>query len=233
MSTTTSRPTGIRLTRALLACGPLYAVLWVVANDVVAAGMYPGYDPLSQAVSELSATGSPAKAVLTALFPLWPFLTAAFGVGVLRAADGQRALRVTGCLLIAHGIVALLWLAFPMTSRTEITPGAPAAANDVGHIVLTVVTVAFILAQIGFSAAAFGWRTRLVAIVGVVVVVAFGTLTGVVAASLPLGGPTPWMGLFERISIAPWLLWMVVLAVALARPRAVGPRGSRPDDPAH
>ena len=36
-----------------------------------------------------------------------------------------------------------------MTSRTEITPGAPAAANDVGHIVLTGVTLAFILAQIG------------------------------------------------------------------------------------
>ena len=64
------------------------------------------------------------------------------------------------------------------------------------------------------------------------VVVAFGTLTGMVAGRLPLAWPTPWMGLFERISIAPWLLWMVVLAVALARSRAGGPRGTGPNDPA-
>ena len=212
MSTTTARPTGIRLTRALLACGPLYAVLWVVANDVVAAGLYPGYDPLSQAVSELSATGSPAKAFLTALFPLWPFLTAAFSVGVLRAADGQRALRVTGRLLIAHGIVALLWLAFPMTSRSEIATGAD---NGVGHLVMTALTIVLILSEIGISALAFGWRFRLYAAAGIVIVVVFGALTAVQASALAAGGLTPWMGLFERISIAPWLLWMTVLHFTL------------------
>ena len=62
LSTTVKKTTGTRLTQILLACGALYAVLYVVVNDVVAAGLYVGYDPVSQAVSELSATGSPAKA---------------------------------------------------------------------------------------------------------------------------------------------------------------------------
>jgi Protein of unknown function (DUF998) len=230
VSTTTGRPTGTRLTRALLACGPLYAVLWVAANDLVAAGLYPGYDPLSQAPSELSATGSPARAFLTAVFPLWPVLTAAFGLGVRRAADGRRALRVTGGLLVAHAVVQLLWLPFPMTSRNDMRPDTAAAANDVGHLVLTGVTLALILSLFGFSAAAFGRRARLAAIAGAAIVVVFGALTGVQAAKLPQGEPTPWMGLFERISIAPWLLWMVLLAVVLTR--AVGPHGSGPNDPA-
>ena len=50
------------------------------------------------------------------------------------------------------------------------------------------------------------------AVAGAVTVVVFGALTAVQASALAAGGPTPWMGLFERVSIAPWLLWMVVLA---------------------
>ena len=68
-----------------------------------------------------------------------------------------------------------------------------------------------LLSEIGFSAAAFGWRFRVYARASAVTVVAFGALTAVQASRLPAGGPTPWMGLFERISIAPWLLWMAVL----------------------
>ena len=123
--------------------------------------------------------------------------------------------RVTGVLLVVQGIVALLWLAFPMTSRADMTSGAPAAANDVGHLVMTAVTIVLILSEIGISALAFGWRFRLFAIASAVTVVVFGALTAAQASRLPTGGPTPRMGLFERISIAPWLLWMAVLHVVL------------------
>jgi hypothetical protein len=88
MSTTITQPTSTRLTQILLACGVLYAVLYVAANDVVAAGLYEGYDPVSQAISELSATGSPAKAFLAAIFPIWPVLMIAFGIGVRRRPAG-------------------------------------------------------------------------------------------------------------------------------------------------
>jgi len=211
MSRTVTQPSVGRLTQVLLACGVLYVALYVILNDVVAASLYEGYDPLSQAVSELSATGSPARAFLTAVFPLWPVLMIAFGIGVRRASDGRRALRVTGVLLVAQGIIGLLWLAFPMTSRADMTSGAPAAPNDVGHLVMTGATIVLVLSEIGFSAAAFRWRFRVYAIASAATVLVFGALTAVQASRLPAGGPTPWMGLFERISIAPWLLWMAVL----------------------
>jgi hypothetical protein len=38
--------------------------------------------------------------------------------------------------------------------------------------------------------------------------------------------PTPWLGLFERLSIAPWLLWMAVLAVMLLTVRYTEPVGA-------
>ena len=88
---------------------------------------------------------------------------------------------------------------------------------------MSAVTVAFILSQIGFSAAAFGWRFRLYATVSAVAVVVFGTMTSVQARSVAIGEPTPWMGLAERLSIAPWLLWMAVLAVMLMTARYADP----------
>lgn len=224
MSTSTTQPTASRRTRGLLACGVAYAVLYVVINDIVAAGLHPGYDPMSQAVSELSAAGAPAKAFLTAFSPIWTLLWIAFGIGVRRAAGGRRALRVTGDLLIAHGIVAMLWLLFPMTSRAEIVPGTT-AVNDIGHLVMTGLTLVFVLAEIGSSAAAFGWRFRGYAIASAVAVVVFGALTAVQASTLPTGGPTPGLGLLERLSIGPWLLWMAVLAVMLIRARSAEPVG--------
>ena len=89
---------------------------------------------------------------------------------------------MTGVLLVVQGIVALLWLAFPMTSRADITSGAPAAANDVGHLVMTAVTIVLILSEIGISALAFGWRFRLYAVASTVIVVVFGALTAVQAS---------------------------------------------------
>ena len=43
---------------------------------------------------------------------------------------------------------------------------------------------------------------------------------------MAIGEPTPWMGLAERLSIAPWLLWMAVLAVMLMTARYAEPGGA-------
>ena len=82
------------------------------------------------------------------------------------------------------------------------TSSAPAAVDDIGHLVLTAVTIVVILSEIGSSAVAFGWRFRLYAVASVVTMAAF-PLTAVQASKLSVGGPTPWMALFERIGIAP------------------------------
>jgi ABC-type nickel/cobalt efflux system permease component RcnA len=48
-----------------------------------------------------------------------------------------------------------------MTAREDMVIGADAAANDVGHIVMSAVTIVLILAQIGLAAAALGTRYSL------------------------------------------------------------------------
>ena len=201
------------LRSGLLACGVLYALLYVVSNDVVAATRYEGYSRLSQAISELSATSAPTKPFLTALLPIFTALLMAFGIGVWKSAQGSRRLRVTGALLFAHGATAPIWVLFPMTTREEM--GATMPVNDLGHLLLSAAAIAFILAQMGFGGAALGKRFRLYSLVSAATVVVFGALTGIASREMPTGEPTPWLGLVERISFGAWLLWISMLAGVL------------------
>lgn len=207
------------LTRTLLACGVLYGVAYVLANDVVAAALVDGYSRAHQAISELSATAAPSRGFLRAMLPVFTALLVGFGLGVLRVAAGSRALKATGALLLAGGVAGVSWLWFPMTSRQEMGTG-PMPANDVGHLVLSGLTVVLIVLQMAFGAAAFGTRFRLFTAAALATTVGFGVLTSVVAQNLVDGGPTRWMGLYERIGVGAWLAWMAVLALALLRTRA-------------
>jgi hypothetical protein len=65
----TAGTTRISAHRALLACGIVYALLYVIVNDVIAATLDDGYSRMSQAVSERSATGAPTHALLTVVEP--------------------------------------------------------------------------------------------------------------------------------------------------------------------
>jgi hypothetical protein len=47
----------------------------------------------------------------------------------------------------------------------------------------------------------------------------FGSLVGLDASKVQANLPTPWVGVWERISIGVFLLWVMVLAVALLRVR--------------
>lgn len=205
-------------TRLLLGCGIAYAIAYVVANDVVAAGMWDHYSRRDQAISELSSTRAPSAAFLTAMNPVFAALVIAFGVGVWRAADGSRALRATGALLVGQGLLFPVWLLFPMTSREDLAQGV-SGANDVGHVVLSAVAVACIVAEMLLSGAALGRPFRLFAIAMAVLVLAAGAYVGTSPATLAAGGDTPWMGFVERISYGAWLAWIAGLATTLLHRR--------------
>ncbi len=206
--------------RALLACGVLYGLTYVVANDVIAGlFIYDGYDPIDQAISELSAKGASSRPFLAAMLPIWTLFLVGFGVGVRRTAGANRALRITGSLLVAQGIFGVLWLWFPMSAREDIMPGVT-TSNDTGHLILGGLSVVFFLAEIGFGAAALGKRFRIYSVATVAVALVFGGLTSAQATNVANAEPTPLMGLYERVNIGSWLLWMAVLAVILLRNRA-------------
>jgi hypothetical protein len=212
---TTAETTRSSARQALLACGIVYALLYVIVNDVIAATVYDGYSRMSQAVSELSATGAPTHALLTAVGPVFSLLLIGFGLGIWRSAHGKRSLRVAGVLVVAHGATSFLWLLGPMSQRDVIAAGGATSADTL-HLVLAAATGLFVAAYVATAAVGFGWVVRLYSLVTIATALVFGLLSAQVD-KLEAGAPTPYMGLLERIGIGAWLLWMVVVAMVLWR----------------
>jgi hypothetical protein len=216
----------VTLEKVLLACGIGYGLLYLLVNDVIAASMWDDYNLLDQAISELSGTESPSKGFLTAMLPVFAVLVLGFGIGVWRAGH-NRALRLTGGILIAQGLMFPLWLLFPMSSRGELVVGG-GGANDIGHLVLSVLAILFILTEMGFSAAALGERFRYFSIAMAVTVLVAGGYVGTTTSDVAAGDPTPWMGFVERVSYGAWLVWMAGLAIVLLRSAGADRANTRP-----
>jgi hypothetical protein len=195
--------------RLLLVCGILSSLLYVAMNVFIPV-RWEGYSSASQTVSELSAIGAPTRALWVPLGIAYTLLVTAFGWGIWKAARGNRPLRVVAGLMVAHGLIGLAWP--PMHLR-----GAEFTLTDTMHIVFSMATVLLMLLEMGFGAAAFGKRFRLYSIATMVILVAFGALTGLDAPRIAANLPTPWVGVWERLNISVFLLWVAVLAVALLR----------------
>jgi cytochrome c biogenesis protein CcdA len=101
--------------------------------------------------------------------------------------------------------------------RREVLAAGGGTLSDTLHVVLGAVTVFLMFLAIGFGAAAFGTRFRRYSIVTIVVLLVFGGLTFLEAPRLQMNLPTPWIGLWERLNISVFLLWVVMLGAVLWR----------------
>jgi hypothetical protein len=207
--------------KALLVCGIASSLLYAL---MIWAIRYDGYDPISQVPSELTAIGAPTRALWARLGWIYTVLVAAFGIGVWKSA-GIRALRFVGGLIVAYASLGLLWPFAPMHQREVLAAGG-GTFGDTLHVVLGGMTVFLMFLAIGFGASAFGRRFRAYSIATIVVLLAFGALTFVEAPRLQANLPTPWIGLWERINISVFLLWIVMLGTVLWRTGR--PRGETP-----
>src|SRR4030095_10835970 len=199
--------------RSLLYCGVLASLLYIVMNIFIPP-LYEGYNWVTQTVSELSAVDAPTRPLWVPLGIAYTFLIAAFGWGVLQSADGNRMLRIAGVLMILHGILGLTWS--PMHQREILAVGG-GTFSDTWHIVMSVITVLLMFLSIGFGAAAFGTKFRVYSIVTILVFIVFGVLTFSEAPNVDKNLPTPYIGLWERINIAAFMVWVFVFSFILLR----------------
>src|SRR5574341_854377 len=85
--------------KTLLVCGIASSLLYVAIN-ILGALQWEGYSLKSQTVSELSAIDAPSRPLVVPLGIVYDVLMIAFGLGVRQSASGNRALRITGGLLV-------------------------------------------------------------------------------------------------------------------------------------
>jgi Protein of unknown function (DUF998) len=198
----------------LLACGIASSLLYVAMNVFVPM-QWEGYSCASRVISELSAIGAPTRPLWVPLGIVYGVLVTAFGWGVWASARGNRPLRVVGGLIIAYGAIGLA--PWPPMHQREVLAAGGGTLTDTLHIVWSMVAVLFMMLAIGFGAAAFGKRFRLYSMATIVILVAFGVLTGLDSPRISANLPTPWIGVWERINIGVYMLWVVVLAVTALR----------------
>ena len=168
-------------------------------HDIFVAMQDPGYSSASQTVSELSAIGAPTRQ----LWVFWSFVytlfVAAFGWGIWISGGRNRIIKVLGALIFIYGALGLGWPFAPMHTREVLAAGG-GTLSDTKHIVFSVVTVIPMVLAIGFGAATFGNAFRRYSILTIIILVAFGILTGLDAPNISLNLPTPLIGIWEASS---------------------------------
>ena len=204
--------------KALLAGGILSSLLYAGMTLLIPL-FWPEYDWRSLTISELSAVDAPTRGMWILPGALYTVLIVGFGWGVRKSAGGNRALRTAGTLILVYGSLGLLWPFAPMHQREVLAAGG-GTFGDTLHIALGAITVLLMLFAIGIGATAFGQRFRIYSIGSLAILFVFGVLTFYYAPNVGRNLPTPWLGVYERINLGVFLLWVAVLASALLSERA-------------
>jgi hypothetical protein len=196
-----------------LVCGVLSSLLYVAMNLIVST-QWPEYNAASQTVSELSAIGAPTRPLWVAMAMFYTLLVTAFGWGVRMAAGDDRRLRITGILIAVYGALGFFWPLAPMHLREFLAMGG-GTVSDKMHIGLATVTVVLYLVALVLAAPTLGKAFRLYSVATLAAVLVFAVATFREAPRVGLNQPTPLIGVWERFNIGVFLLWIIVLAIAL------------------
>ncbi|MDE3211737.1 MAG: DUF998 domain-containing protein [Bacteroidota bacterium] len=197
----------------LISCGLISSLLYIAMNIFVPIG-FKGYDSASQTVSELSAIGAPTRALWVALGTGYTLLMLGFGWGALQSSSGDRKLKTTAALIFIYSAISLFWPLAPMHDRLTLAHGGRSATDEI-HLILAMVTVVLMTLAIAYGAASFGRRFRYYSYLTIIILLVFGALTGLDAPKVEANLPTPWVGVWERINIGVFLVWIMVLSLKL------------------
>ena len=187
--------------------GPIIYILAVF----VGGALRHDYSALYNAISELSMANAPNKLLMDILFGLYNVFILIFGVGAFLDPDFKSKKFKSGALMLfVIGVLGLMVLVFTQDPR-----GTPATLFGTLHIALSGVTAALTIISvvvIGLSfkdyvgMKSFSWYSYLTALF---IFLSGGAGAASIAANSPFGG------LFERITIFLFMVWVLVFSYIL------------------
>jgi hypothetical protein len=99
--------------------------------------------------------------------------------------------------------------------QREVIAAGGGTLTDTLHIVWTAITVPLMMLSIGFAGFAFRKPFRIYSLLTIVIMIVGGAMTGIYSPDMEANLPTPWIGIWERIGIAPNMIWLIVFAILL------------------
>jgi hypothetical protein len=196
----------------LLTCGVISS-LWYVAINVIVPTHFDGYEISSQAVSELSAIGSPTRLLWVTLAAIYIVLLGLFALGILMSAGKNKRIYRLGAILGLYCVLNVYWP--PMHLR-----GNETSLTDLLHIVWTVLSIGLMTAMMINGMKIDGKAFRFYTFSTLALFAVFGVLTGIEAPKVATDLSTPLLGIWERVLITLYLAWISVLAIILLTQRA-------------
>jgi hypothetical protein len=197
--------------RILIFCGVLSSLHYFAINIYVPL-QDPSYSIAAMTVSELSAVDAVTRDLWTLLVIPYSIFILAFGTGILLIADESRSLHIIGKLTIFDGIIGFFWP--PMHLREVIAAGG-GTITDTMHIVFAATTSMIFILTLIFGATSFGKSFRYFSFSILFILLIFGILTSLDSPKLSENLPTPNIGIWERINIGVYLLWVIAFSIML------------------
>ena len=191
-------------------CG-IAAVAIYVGATILGGLLDPAYSQISRTVSELTAAGAPDRVVLAVLYVGYNVLVAGFGYAIHRIAPQEPKLRLGMYLLAAGGIAGVGLVTLLPTDRA----GQP--ITSIGSVHIAVAGAAALLTVATTFVMALGFRrveTLRPLVRGSIAAGVAIVLAGPIGAFAVASG-SPYAGVFERIAIGLFLLWIWGVSVYL------------------
>lgn len=201
------------LRKTLVYCGIAAPILYAITAIVGAALRPDDYSHTVNAISELLSNGAPNKAILDVVFNIYNALLLAFAIGAYSTLkNAPRLCRVAMSVLIGIQVLSFSWGFFPMDPMGAEATFAGTMHNVLGGIVALATIIMPLLMGLGLRK--INERPGYVKYSFVTSAIIFVSgLTGVILS----GQGIHLFGLFERITIGSYEVWIFVTALILIK----------------
>ena len=201
------------LRKILVTCGVVAPVLYIVTAIVGAALRPNDYSHIVNAISELLSNGAPNKAILDVVFNVYNALLLAFAMGAYSALKNMpRISRVAMGILIGIQVLSFSWGFFPMDPLGAEATFAGTMHNILGGVVALATIIMPLMMGLGIRRLQGFNRYAIYSFISSAVIFVSG-LTGVILA----GQGIHLFGLFERITIGSYEIWILVTALRILK----------------
>jgi hypothetical protein len=200
------------LRKLLLACGLSAPILYVI-TVIAGAALRPDYSHITNAISELLSNGAPNKVLLDLIFNIYGALLLLFAVGgYLALKEAPHICRAAMVVFIAIQIFSFSWGFFPMDASGAPATFAGVIHNTIGGIVAFSAIMMPLMMGFGMRRVGGSQAYAAFALTASAIIFCSGLL-GIILA----GQGIPVFGLFERITIGSYEIWIFVTATKLLK----------------
>ena len=169
---------------------------------------YDGYNPFTQAISDLTAVNSPSRGIASVFSFLYGVLTVIFSTGLFIYIKGKinKPITIGSCLFCIMTVISFFgYTFFPLTES-----GYAGEFHDKMHILITIFVVVFTIVSITFYSIGV-LKSKNYKFHGVISIIAFLLLvTGAILINIL---PAAYFGIAQRINAYSVVIYTGILSI--------------------